>query len=226
MTLRIRAIAPLDLTEQELQRRQQRFDAMSPAGVHIRMTNLTGGPRQLNSFEDCEASERLMVQASMATDADQFDAIWLDCALDSGLDELERRCPLPALAITRSTAGALAAAGHRIGAVARNRAIADGLHQILARYLGNRFEGVQVLDLPFEAIADEGQWNAALSRAAAHFAERGVSVIINGCSAVNVMPERQPSVAVVDPTAFALKLLGTALSAGIPLPRPQVASRA
>ena len=221
MTVRIRAITPIEVPEEELRRRQERYDAVSPAGIRVELFNLAGSPRELDSPAACRISERLAVQEVLRTDAERYDAVMVDCVLDPGLEELERRAPVPAFGILKLCAGTLAAAGHRFGAVARNKAIADELEaRVTALGYGHAFDRVAVLDLSLNDISDPARWNAALSRAAADFEGSGTRVLINGCSAVEVLPSGGSGVAVVDPTAFALDVLGLTLARRLPLPRP------
>jgi hypothetical protein len=102
----------------------------------------------------------------------------------------------------------------QMAAVARNQPIADELaDRIAAAGWGDRLDGVVVLDLSLEDIADTGRWNEAV---AAGLATAGLQVdaVINGCSAVEVRSSDGP--AVLDPTALALRLIGagTALFGG------------
>jgi Asp/Glu/hydantoin racemase len=226
MTVRIRALTPIEVPEDELRRRQERYDALSPTGVRVELFNLAGSPPQLDSAAACRASERLAVAEALRTDPQRYAAVMIDCVLDPGLEQLEQQAPVPAFGILKLCAGTLAAAGHRFGAVARNQPIADELAARVAAFgYQAAFHRVAVLDLTLEDIADTARWNAVLGRAAAEFEGTGTSVIINGCSAVEVLPRQGAGVAVIDPTAFALSVLGLTLSRGLPLPRPR-ASRA
>jgi len=221
MTVRIRALTPINVPEDELRRRQERYDALSPAGVSVELFNLAGSPPELDSAAACRASERLAVAEALRTDPQSYAAVMIDCVLDPGLEQLEQQAPVPAFGILKLCAGTLAAAGHRFGAVARNQPIADELAARVAA-LGHRaaFDRVAVLDLALEDIGDTARWNAVLSRAAAGFEDSGTTVVINGCSAVEVLPREGAGVAVIDPTALALSVLGLTLSRGLPLPRP------
>jgi Asp/Glu/hydantoin racemase len=221
MTMTIRALTPIDVPPEELRRRQERYDALCPPGVRVELFNLVGTPRQLDSEQACRDSERLAIAEAVRTDPARFDAVMIDCVLDPGLEQIQERAAVPAFGILKLCAGTLAAAGHRFGAVARNRAIADEL-QARITDLGYRaaFDRVAVLDLSLEDIHDTARWNAVLGQAAAQFAGTGTSVLINGCSAVEVLPSGGSGVAVVDPTAFALDVLGLTIARRLPLPRP------
>lgn len=109
--------------------------------------------------------------------------------------------------LLKLSAGHLAARGEKFGAVVRNEAIGAELTRRLAAYgVAAYSAGVEVLDLPFDAIADTAAWNAALGGAVTRLAGRGATAVLNGCSAVEVEPA-DLAARVVDPTALALRLL-------------------
>ncbi len=227
MTLRIRAITPIEVSPDELARRQARYDALAPDGVRFELLNLAGAPRQLDSDAACRTSEEMVVAEALRTDPGTYDAVMADCVLDPGLEELERQAPVPALGILKLCSGALAAAGHRFGGVARNQAIADELAaRVRAHGHASSFDRVAVLDLSLDDIVDTARWNGVLARAAAEFEGTGTTVLVNGCSAVDVVPRPGSHVAVVDPTSFALAVLGLTLARGLPLPRGGALQRA
>ena len=206
--LTVRAVTPIAVSEEEVRRRQARYDELAPAGMRIVLESLPDAPPQLDSAAACRASEELSVQALLATDPARFDAVLVDCVLDPGLEALEREAPVPAFGILKLSAGALAAGGARFGAVARNQPIADELAaRVRALGYGAAFDRVAVLDLSLEDIADMARWNAAIATVAPGFAAAGTSVLLNGCSAVEVLPHGGGP-AVVDPTALALAVLG------------------
>ena len=68
------------------------------------------------------------------------------------------------------------------------------------------FAGLEVLNLTFDAINDEELWHAALKIGVDKLVAKGATVVINGCSAVNV-DQSQLSIEVVDPAEMALKLI-------------------
>lgn len=207
--MRIRAITPIVVTEDELGRRQSRYHRLSPPGVLVDLWNLPEGPRRLETDDDVRASDRLVAEVAVATDPTRYDLVLPDCVLDPGVDA-GAGAAVPVAGILRLTAGALAGLGWRFSAVTRNRAIGDELVRRLERYgLGEAFAGLDVLDLDFEAVADDRRWHQTLRPVREAVAARGVGAIVNGCSAVEV-PGGGRGAAVVDPTRMALDLIGVA----------------
>ncbi|MFQ5426961.1 MAG: aspartate/glutamate racemase family protein [Gaiellales bacterium] len=212
--MRLRAVAPIVLPDEELERRQSRYASLAPAGVEIELANLRHGPDRLESEEQVRASEELVYEEAMRTDWDRYDGVLLDCVLDPALEQLERDAPRPVIGITRLASGYLAGLGHDLGAVARTEAIADELaRRIEAFGHGSALVGVTVLSLSLEDIARPERWNAVLAETTSRPPLASVGSVINGCSAVEVHPAAGP--AVVDPTALALDLVGIAVGRGL-----------
>ena len=211
--MKLRAVAPIVLSDDEVERRQARYSALAPDGVEIEMANLSQGPDRLESDHDVRASEELVYAEAMQTDWDRYQAVLLDCVLDPALERIEASAPRPVIGITRLSSGYLAGLGHDFGAVARNGPIAAELERRIGDFgHGGALAGVQVLSLSLEDVAQAERWNAVLAEAVLEPPLAGVGSVINGCSAVEVRPNAGP--AVVDPTALALDLVGTASRRG------------
>lgn len=216
--MRLRAVAPIVLPPAEIERRQHRYESLSPEGVAIELASLNDGPDRLESAADVLASADCVHAEVMRTDWDRHDGVLLDCVLDPALERLEADADGPVIGITRLVAGYLAGLGHRIGGVARNQAIADELQQRLVDFgHRDRVESVRVLHLSMEDVPRTDAWNDAINKALVELQPTGVDSVINGCSAVEVRPAAGP--AVIDPTAVALELIGDAVSRGLLAPR-------
>lgn len=204
--MRILAITPIAVSDEELARRQKRYDRLAPEGVSVHLENVGAGsevPRALETAEDIVASERVLIECYAAVDADQFDAFMPDCVLDPVVDHPDR-VPLPVYGIGRLAAHYLAGFGWRFGAVARNRAIAEELDRKLASYGLPPAESTAVMNLSVEDIADEAAWASALERTVAGL---GCPAVINACSAVEIK-QRPGGRLLLDPTATALRMIG------------------
>lgn len=200
------AITPIHVDTEELARRQERYDRLAPAGVTVRLEDLGDGlevPRALETAMDVRASEEAVVARLAAADTAGVDAFLPDCVLDPAVDHAHP-LPLPVFGIGRLCAGFLAGVGGRMGAVARNRAIADELDRRLASYDLAPQVPTEVLDLSVEDITDAAVWASAVRD---RVGRMPVSTVLNACSAVEVgEPDSGPLL--VDPTRVALQLLG------------------
>ncbi len=205
------AITPIHVSAEELARRQARYDRLAPAGVTVHLEDLGDGPevpRSLETAEDIEASEAALLDRFRTADTRGVDAFLPDCVLDPVVDNAAA-LPRPVHGIARLSAHFLAGLGGRLGAVARNKAIAAELDRRLSSY-GVAAEPTSILDLSVEDIADDAAWAAAVEHTL-----RGSAVdhVINACSAVDVgEPAGGPQL--FDPTWTALQLIGLRATAG------------
>lgn len=227
MTYRLKAIAPLALPAEELDRRQRRYERLAGGRLAVHLCNLTGegAPARLDTPADVERSAELVRREIDRTEPGEFDGILPDCVLDPCVGEVPSS-PVPLFGILRLSAGMLAGLGVRFAAVTRNQAIGDELARKLGVYgLARVLDRVHVLEADFCLIADEGGWGEALVPAIEATAASGTPVLLNGCSAVDLGHGGDRRVEVVDPTARALDVLSAAVAAGLAGPsRPGVAS--
>lgn len=226
--MRIKAITPIRVSDEELRRRQERYRRLSPPGVDVVLVNLPDGPgvpRALESEDDLVSSDRLVAEEALRTDRADYDAILPDCVLDPGLPTIADGGRIPVFGILKLSAGLLHAMDRPFVAVARNRVIGAELERCIDRYgLREGFNGVDLLDLSFEDIADDAKWHDALMGVRDRLTQGPVRTILNGCSAVEVTDDDHP-VAVFDPTRLALRLIGVGIEHGVLTePQPRLAN--
>lgn len=215
--LRVKAIAPLRLADDEMIRRQARYDRLGGDRLAITLVNLTGegAPDRFDTAEQIAASERLTAREVARTDRAAFDVILPDCVLDPAVGEVEDP-PVPVVGILHLVTSYLASVGRPFAAVTRNRVIGEELARKVGRYgLGRWLTGVHVLDVDFCLVSDHRGWADAMTPLRGELESAGVETLFNGCSAVDIDADHLGSVAVVDPTALALQLLSLAPAAGL-----------
>lgn len=210
--MRIFAVTPIHVSAEELARRQARYDALSPDGLSVHLEDIgPDAPRALDTEEQVRASDELVTAAleRAAGRADGIDAVMPDCVLDPGVARLAGRLERPVFGLLRTSLAWGAITGRPVGAVTRNKAIAEELRRQVEGYgMAGSFTGVEVLDLDVDAIHDAGRWAASLHEVVERMGEAGAGDLLNGCSAVDLPPEAaQWPVRVVDPTALALRLI-------------------
>lgn len=204
----VHAVTPITVGPAEVARRQARYDALAPAGVQVVLTDLhPDGPRALNTADDVRRSETLVAEALAG--APDCDAVLPDCVLDPAVPAdggaLGGR---PALGLLRLTVGAAVAAGHRVGAITRNAAIAAELRSRIVAYgWESSFHEVSVLDLDVEDITDPARWAAAMRPALIAARAAGVTAVVNGCSAVDTAEQEPGLPLVLDPIRTGLGVL-------------------
>ena len=202
---RIKAIAPLWLEENELERRQERYDRLAPKGLSVKLVNLEGGPKSFETPYDISVSEMRTLKEIRRTNPHEFDAVLPDCVLDPAVGA---GAPVPTYGILRLSASALHGAGRNYLAVTRNQVIGEELGRRLSIYaLGSDLAGVATLDINFCFVSDTDGWSTAMEPMAAVARQLGVTTILNGCSAVDMAQRWLGDVEVIDPTELALKML-------------------
>lgn len=213
---RLKAIAPLSLPAEEVVRRQRRYDRLAAGRLAVTLANLPAdAPARLDGAADVEASAGFVRRELDRTSADDFDGVLPDCVLDPCTGEVPPG-PVPLFGILRLTAGALAGLGLSFAAVTRNQAIGDELARKLDCYgLDRALDRVHVLDADFCLVADGAGWAEAMAPVVAATAASDVPVLVNGCSAVDLGPDADARVRVVDPTALALDVLAACVGAGL-----------
>ncbi|MET9046154.1 aspartate/glutamate racemase family protein [Streptomyces sp. NPDC004362] len=211
--MKIHSVTPVRVDATELTRRRARYRRLSPPGVEVVLED--GGPevpRQFATRDDIETSTSAVTKALTRASAEDCTVRMPDCVLDPAVPVTPDGSTVPTVGMLRLTAGHLAATGTVFGAVTRNRAIGDALCERIEEYgLGPWFAGVTVLDLDFDTIPDTLRWNEAVRRALDEFAVRGVTAVINGCSAVDT--DTPHPVRLVDPAERALRLLAAGVRA-------------
>ncbi|MGH3366040.1 MAG: hypothetical protein ACRDOY_02430 [Nocardioidaceae bacterium] len=211
--MRIRAITPIHIEADELERRRTRYARLAPEGVLVHLDDLGSGPevpRALDTTNDVRRSETLVLAEVRRTDFEAYDAVLPDCVLDPGVGEAH---DVPMLGILQLCAHLLASTGQPVAAVARNEPIAAELERKAVLYgLAGQLTGVRVLGLDVSDIADDAAWGAALARGTAGL---DAPLVINGCSAVDVRDDSGRGPGVVDPTALALRVVGLLVELGL-----------
>lgn len=205
--MRIYAATPLHVGEEELARRQARYDRIAPDGITLELHDLpTDAPRSLETQQEVRSSEQFVIEALSAA-PQGVDAVFADCVLDPGIATLQRRLSIPAIGILRTNLAVGRALGRPTAAVVRNQAIADEMRVVAdASGLGDALVDIRLLNLDFAAVTDHDRWQARLETVATEAAQAGATLLLNGCSAVETEVTSAP-VTVYDPVARALRLV-------------------
>jgi allantoin racemase len=209
--VRIWSVTPIHLQPDELARRQERYDRLSPPGLSVHLHDIgPQAPRALETDDDVRASEQCTVQALMQV-PEGYDAVMPDCVLDPGVSKLQRTASLPVVGILRLNLAHAVAMAAPTAAVVRNPAIAREMRTVSEAYgWAEVLTDIAVLGLDVEAIAEGERWQAELERVASGLAAGGARRLLNGCSAVDARTRAQLPLQVVDPVARALRLVAAA----------------
>jgi Asp/Glu/hydantoin racemase len=203
--MRVISITPVHVTEAEFNRRQERYDRISPEGLKVTLINFIQlDPKELETSEDVVASDLGLFADISSINRRDYDFLMPDCVLDPGFRKGGDEFVVGMLECVTSD---LVNSGHQIGSVTRNDAIGAELVRRIDEYgYSANFVGNEVINLGFDAISNEDLWHSSLETAVEKLAAKGASIIINGCSAVNLIESRLV-LEVVDPAEMALDII-------------------
>lgn len=203
--MKVVSITPIHVTDAELKRRQERYQRLAPAGITVELRNLSHqSPVALDVASDVQASDSGLMADAAEIILEEGEYLLPDCILDPGF---RQNASPTTIGMLESVMSHLVSTGGKVGAVTRNQSIGDELVRRVGEYgFAEHFVGLEVLNLSFDAINDEEEWHRALKIGVDKLAAKGATVVINGCSAVNV-DQSLLSLPVVDPAELALKLI-------------------
>ncbi len=152
--MRVVAITPIHVTDEELARRQERYTRLAPAGMTVELRNLsTASPVALDLQSDVLSSDAALMDDMCHVKGDVADVVMPDCVLDPGFRPGSNDSIVGML---ESVTAHLVSQGHKIGAVTRNETIGAELVRRIGEYgFADHFAGLEVLNLSFDAINDE-----------------------------------------------------------------------
>lgn len=203
--MRVIAITPVHVTEEEFIRRQARYDRISPDGLKVVLINFSGlEPKELETSLDVLVSDLGLIADIHSINRADFDCLMPDCVLDPGFRQDGDEFVVGMLECVMTN---LISSGHRAGSVTRNEAIGAELVRKIDEYgYSANFVGNEVINLSFDAISNDDLWHQSLESVVQRLANKGASIVINGCSAVNLI-EAKLVLEVIDPAEMALSLI-------------------
>ncbi len=151
MTFRIKIISPLEATEADLARRQQRYGAEAGPETRVLVENLQGGPASLNSSGDVLASAAAIYQQGQNTRSESYDAILIDCVFDPAVEELREATHLPTFGPTRVTLPLITLVAANFSIIARTGRQCELLGETVSSYgFGDHICSLRGLEISYE----------------------------------------------------------------------------
>ncbi|MEV4133109.1 aspartate/glutamate racemase family protein [Dactylosporangium sp. NPDC049742] len=214
--LRICMISPIHLSEAVTAARAERLRELGGPDLDVDLVGLPPeAPVGLDRPEDIEAATAHITAVAAGLDPARYDVVVPDCVLDPGV-EAGADCEIPFLGLLRLIASGLHGLGRPFSAVTRNETIAAELEARLRGYgLAEGFRGTDILNLGVEKVFHGEEWSNALGQVVRERAQAGVTIVLNGCSAVATGPSPWSGSWVVDPTTYAFDLIRARLHNGV-----------
>ena len=151
MPFRIKIISPLEASEADLNRRQQRYSQQARADTRLIVENLSGGPAALNTAGDVLSSAAAIFQQGKGTLLDDFDAILIDCVFDPAVEELREATGLPTFGPTRVTLPLIPLVSPNFSIIARTTRQCELLADLVNGYgYASHLCSFRALDITYE----------------------------------------------------------------------------
>jgi allantoin racemase len=150
-SFRIKIISPLEATEADLARRQERYGRQAGPDTRVLVENLRGGPVSLNSSGDVLASAAAIYQQGQNTSSDDYDAILIDCIFDPAVEELREATHLPTFGPTRVTLPLITLVASDFSIIARTSRQCELLGEAVSGYgYGRHICSLRALEISYE----------------------------------------------------------------------------
>jgi Asp/Glu/hydantoin racemase len=201
-------VMPVFVGPAELERRQRRFQAMLPASWDVRLVDLSQAssvPHGLDSEADIAASSEAVLAEIERIEERPRRWILPDCILDPGVGEARAAGRSRVVGVTALTSARLRELDSPFVAVTRNQPITNAYHRMLANLDIPNYRGAVSLELGFSDGHDGPATAEAIQRVVATQpeAKAGRTVVLNGCSAVDVPSDPSRAWRVIDPMPLA-----------------------
>ncbi len=191
MTFRVRIISPLKATENDIIRRQQRYQEHADSDTTVTVLNLDTGPAALNTPGDVLLSAASIFQRAVATRAEDFDAILIDCVFDPSVAELQEATSIPTFGPTRTTLALLALAAPSFSIVARTDRQCEMLADVVAANgYTQKLRSLRALGITYEQAKQEHVFaEAMIAQVRNVVAEDGAQAVMFGSTTMALTDE-------------------------------------
>lgn len=165
MNFRVKIITPIQVDEADLQRRQRRYRERAAPDTQVEVVGLSEGPEALDTPGDMLFSEYAVFQEGVTTQADQFDAILIDCIFDPAVDALQKHTRLPTFGPLRTTLPLVSLVAPNFAIVARGEKHGDMFAEIVKRYgYSDRLAAIRTLSLTYPQGRQAQLFDAAMQQ--------------------------------------------------------------
>jgi Asp/Glu/hydantoin racemase len=217
---RIAILSPLKATEDDLARRQQRYQTQAGPETVVTVHNLDGGPAALNTSGDILASAAAIYAQGEALDPAAADAILIDCVFDPAVAELEEATGLPVFGPTRATLPLMELLAPNFSVIARSPRQCELLEGLIHTYgYGDRLCSVRALDITYPEARQPAIFNRVMAeRLRTAIQEDGAQAIFLGSTTMAISDEMRAAAGTTPllmPGMLTLGLMETFWRAGL-----------
>lgn len=176
MSFRVKIISPIKAAEDDIQRRQRRYSDYADPDTRVTVVNLAEGPLTLESVGDVIFGEHAVFREGAKTLPSDFDAIMVDCVLDSAVDALRQETGLPTFGPTRTTLPLLSMVASSFSLITRTEKQCEALAGVIGRYgYGDRLVSSRALGITYEQAKREEVFGEAMIRQLKYLLQENLS---------------------------------------------------
>jgi allantoin racemase len=217
--MKIRVVIPNSSSEFTATQVSARKKAAFP-GTEVDVVCLPHGPVSIEYAWDEALAAPYILEVAKKTEAEGFDAVTVDCAMDPALRAVREQVSIPVASGGESSFLVAMALGTKFSVVTVLESTAKVIRENLQKYgftsrvASVRFANVPVLDL----VDEEKAAQAILAEAKKAIAEDGAEVIVLGCTGMSPLARKlrqELGVPVVDPAAASIKLAEALAAMGL-----------
>ncbi len=208
--IKIKVIIPNASIEFRDQNIKERKNLASP-GVFVDVDCLKGGPVSIECASDDAYAAPYILDAIRKAEKDGFDAITLDCAMDTSLRAAKETASIPLVSAGEASHLTAMLLGDRFSVI--TVLTETGLvikENIKAREYQNRCASVRATDIAVLELSDEKKaLKAILKESKIALDEDGASVIVLGCTGMSKIAfkiKKQLGIPVIDPAEAAIQM--------------------
>jgi allantoin racemase len=189
-------------------------------GTEVEVVCLPHGPVSIESAYDEAMAAPYIIEEVKKAEAQGFDAVSLDCAMDTVVRATREAVRIPVTSAGEASYLIAMSLCRRFSVVTVLKSTADEIRENISKYgFESRVSSVRCADVPvLELNNEEKSYRAILKESKIAIEEEGAEVIALGCTGMSPLARRlqkEIDVPVIDPAVAALKLAEIFVSMGI-----------
>ena len=217
--MKIRVVIP-NTSQAFLESQRPERQLVAGGRFELEVICLDQGPESLESAVDEAVVGPAILAEGIRAEADGFDAMVIDCAMDIGLEPIRERVSIPVTSAAQASYLVALGLGDRFSVITLIEPATRLIHNLLRRYgLTQRVASVRFADVPVLGLMDTEVAAKAIAEASRMALDHdGADVIVLGCTGMAPVArqlQRELHVPVIDPAAAALLMAESYIRMGL-----------
>jgi len=219
MGIKIKVVIPNSSVQFRDSQILERKKAALP-GTEVEVVCLPHGPVSIESAFDEAMAAPYIIEEVRKAEAEGFDAVSLDCAMDTVVRAAREAVRIPVTSAGEASYLMAMSLCRRFTVITVLKSTADEIKENISKYgFESRVSSVRCADVPVLELNDEEKaYIAILAESKKAITEEGAEAIVLGCTGMSPLAKRlqkELDMLVIDPAVAALKLAEIFVSMGI-----------